>query len=112
MSTLCVTALRLLIVSCQRADRRSGTVIIDILDRVLDQKEKNSTQKENKIPFHRSSWKYSVQPRAYPKGRNLSRVSPSTLKKNLALINARPKKVLGFQKPVDLFEQNLKICCT
>ena len=29
----------------------------------------------------------------YPKGRNLSRVSPATLKKNLALINARPKKV-------------------
>ncbi|MBQ5890878.1 MAG: IS30 family transposase, partial [Clostridia bacterium] len=27
----------------------------------------------------------------YPKGRNLSRVSPTTLKKNLALINARPK---------------------
>ena len=33
----------------------------------------------------------------YPKGRNLSRVSPTTLKKNLALINARPKKVLGFK---------------
>ena len=48
----------------------------------------------------------------YPKGRNLSRVSPSTLKKNLALINARPKKVLGFQKPVDLFEFSLKKCCT
>ena len=30
----------------------------------------------------------------YPKGRNLSRVSPATLKKNLALINARAKKVL------------------
>jgi IS30 family transposase len=28
----------------------------------------------------------------YPKGHNLSRVSPKTLKKNLALINARPKK--------------------
>ena len=48
----------------------------------------------------------------YPKGRNLSRVSPVTLKKNLALINARPKKVLGFQKPVDLFEFSLKKCCT
>ena len=48
----------------------------------------------------------------YPKGRNLSRVSPATLKKNLALINARPKKVLGFQKPVDLFELSLKKCCT
>ena len=39
----------------------------------------------------------------YPKGRNLERVSPITLKKNLALINARPKKVLNYQKPVDLF---------
>lgn len=48
----------------------------------------------------------------YPKGRNLSSVSPATLKKNLALINARPKKVLGFQKPVDLFESSIKKCCT
>ena len=48
----------------------------------------------------------------YPTGRNLSRVSPTTLKKNLALINARPKKVLKFQKPVDLFELSLKKCCT
>ena len=32
----------------------------------------------------------------YPKGRNLSRVSPVTLKKNLALINARPKKSFKF----------------
>jgi len=48
----------------------------------------------------------------YPKGRNLSRVSPATLKKNLALINARPKKVLNYQKPVDLFELELKKCCT
>jgi len=48
----------------------------------------------------------------YPKGRNLSRVSPATLKKNLALINARPKKVLGFRKPIDLFELSLKKCCT
>ena len=30
----------------------------------------------------------------YPKGRNLSRVAPATLKRNLALINARPRKVL------------------
>lgn len=28
----------------------------------------------------------------YPEGRNLSRVSPATLKKNLALINAGPKR--------------------
>ena len=48
----------------------------------------------------------------YPKGRDLSRVSPATLKKNLALINARPKKVLGFHKPIDLFEFFLKKCCT
>ena len=47
----------------------------------------------------------------YPKGRNLSRVSPATLKKNLALINARPKKVLHYQTPQDLFEQNLSMCC-
>ena len=48
----------------------------------------------------------------YPKGYNLSRVSPKTLEKNLALINARPKKVLNFQKPQDLFELFLKKCCT
>ena len=48
----------------------------------------------------------------YPKGRNLERVSPKTLEKNLALINARPKKVLGFKKPVDLFNFFLSKCCT
>ena len=48
----------------------------------------------------------------YPKGRNLSRVSPATLKKNLALINARPKKILGFNKPVDLFDLSISQCCT
>ena len=48
----------------------------------------------------------------YPKGRNLSRVSEVTLKKNLALINARPKKVLHYQTPQDLFELNLSLCCT
>ena len=48
----------------------------------------------------------------YPKGRNLSRVSPATLKKNLALLNARPKKVLHFRTPLDLFQENLKKCCT
>ena len=47
----------------------------------------------------------------YPKGRNLEKVSEKTLKKNLALINARPKKVLNFQKPIDLFNENLKKCC-
>lgn len=48
----------------------------------------------------------------YPKGRDLSRVSPKTLEKNLALINARPKKVLGYKKPVDLFNFFLTKCCT
>ena len=48
----------------------------------------------------------------YPKGHNLSRISPKTLKKNLALINARPKKILNFQKLQDLFELFLKKCCT
>ena len=48
----------------------------------------------------------------YPKGRNLARVSPATLKKNLALINARPKKILQFRTPQDLFIENLKNCCT
>ena len=48
----------------------------------------------------------------YPKGSNLSRVNEKTLKKNLALINARPKKVLNFKKPIDLFNENLAKCCT
>lgn len=43
----------------------------------------------------------------YPKGRNLSKVNERTLKKNLALINARPKKVLNYQTPTDLFEREL-----
>ena len=37
----------------------------------------------------------------YPKGWNLGRVSEKPLKKNPALINAGPKKVLRYQKPVD-----------
>ena len=48
----------------------------------------------------------------YPKGKNLSHVSEQTLKKNLALINARPKKILHFKKPIDLFNENLSKCCT
>lgn len=48
----------------------------------------------------------------YPKGRNLSRVSPKTLKKNLALINARPRKVLNFHSPQYLWELELSKCCT
>ena len=48
----------------------------------------------------------------YPKGRNLSRVAPATLKRNLALINARPRKVLGFQSAADLWASELANCCT
>lgn len=48
----------------------------------------------------------------YPKGRNLSHVGEKGLKKNLALINARPKKVLNYRSPADLFELELKKCCT
>ena len=48
----------------------------------------------------------------YPKGRNLSRVSEKTLKKNLALINARPRKVLNYKTAAELFEKELKKCCT
>jgi len=48
----------------------------------------------------------------YPKGRNLSRVSPKTLKRNLALINARPRKVLNFNSAQHLWELELQKCCT
>ena len=48
----------------------------------------------------------------YPKGRNLSRVSPATLKRNLALLNARPRKVLNFRSPAELWELELSRCCT
>ena len=44
----------------------------------------------------------------YPKGRNLSRVSPKTLLRNLALINARPRKVLGFVSAQDSWNLELK----
>ena len=37
---------------------------------------------------------------------------PAALKKNLALINARPKKVLHYHTPQDLFLENLSNCCT
>ncbi len=46
----------------------------------------------------------------YPEGRNLERVSEKTLK-NPALINAGPKKVLHYQKPVDLFNFFISECC-
>ena len=48
----------------------------------------------------------------YPKGRNLSRVSPATLKRNLTLLNARPRKVLNFHSPQFLWDQEILICCT
>ncbi|MCQ2327724.1 MAG: IS30 family transposase [Bacteroidales bacterium] len=48
----------------------------------------------------------------YPKGRNLSKVSEKTLKKNLELINSRPRKVLGYQTPASLFNYELNKCCT
>jgi IS30 family transposase len=48
----------------------------------------------------------------YPKGRNLSRVAPATLKRNLALINARPRKVLGFRSAQSLWDLELLNCCT
>ena len=44
----------------------------------------------------------------YPKGRNLSRVSPKTLERGLALINARPRKVLHFISAADLWKRELK----
>lgn len=48
----------------------------------------------------------------YPKGRNLARVSAKTLTQNVAKINNRPKKVLNYKTPADLFEQELQKCCT
>ena len=48
----------------------------------------------------------------YPKGRNLSRVAPATLKRNLALINARPRKVLKFHSAQSLWDLELAKCCT
>ena len=47
----------------------------------------------------------------YPKGRNLLRVSPATLKRNLALISARPRKMLNFHSPQDLWALELRRCC-
>lgn len=45
----------------------------------------------------------------YPKGRNLQQVSEKTLQKNLELINSRPRKVLNFEIPRDLFDYELKV---
>ena len=46
----------------------------------------------------------------YPKGRNLSRVSPKTLERGLALMNARPRKVLHFVSAADLWKKELENC--
>ncbi len=48
----------------------------------------------------------------YPKGRSLSRVAPATLKRNLALINARPRKILNFRSAQELWDLELHSCCT
>ena len=48
----------------------------------------------------------------YPKGRNLSRVAPAALKRNLALMNAMPRKVLNFRSAQDLWDFELASCCT
>ncbi len=46
------------------------------------------------------------------KGRNLSRVAPSTLKRNLAFIHGRPRKVLNFHSAQELWQLELNSCCT
>ena len=48
----------------------------------------------------------------YPKGRTLSRVAPATLKQNLVLLNARPRKVLNFHSAQELWDLQLNSCCT
>jgi IS30 family transposase len=45
------------------------------------------------------------------KGRNLSRIAPAILKQNLALINARPRKVLNFHSAQKLWDFGLIPCC-
>ena len=47
----------------------------------------------------------------FPKGRNLSRVSRTTLKNNPALINAEPKKLLGFKKRMICLNCPSQKCC-
>jgi len=44
----------------------------------------------------------------YPKGRNLSHVNYKTLNKNLALLNARPKKLLHYSNPQEFFDSCLQ----
>lgn len=47
----------------------------------------------------------------YPKRTGFSWISEKTLKKNLSMINGRPRKVLSYKKTTDLFKDEL-ICCT
>lgn len=42
-------------------------------------------------------------------GRMLSHAGEKTLKKNPTLINARPKKTLGYKIPAFLFEKELQV---
>ena len=44
----------------------------------------------------------------YPKGRNLSRVSPKTLLRNLSLINNRPRKCLNYISAQDSWNAELQ----
>ena len=48
----------------------------------------------------------------YPRGRNLSRVAPATLKRDLALLNAKPRKVLNFHSAQDWWDFEPASCCT
>lgn len=47
----------------------------------------------------------------YPEGRNF-RISPATLKRDLALLNARPRKVLNFHSAQELWDFECNSCCT
>ena len=48
----------------------------------------------------------------YPKGRNLSLIAPAILKRNLVLLNARPHKVLNLHSARELWDFELRFCCT
>ena len=48
----------------------------------------------------------------YPKGRNLSRAASAARKRDLALINARSRKVFSFHSAQELWDLELLSCCT
>ncbi len=48
----------------------------------------------------------------YPKEEIFLVWLPATLKRNLALINARPRKVLNFHSAQELWQLELNSCCT